>query len=92
MNLNEITKKQQKVILYFTADWCEPCKLFAPIINKIKTEQTIHIEKINVDTDMDFAQELNVKAIPTIILFNNQKELKRLSGVQSEKTILESFY
>ena len=58
-----------KHILYFTADWCGPCKKVRPIVEEINKESIEKFMIINVDTEMDLAKNHNVSSVPTFILF-----------------------
>lgn len=75
-NFKEITKN--KVLVDFYADWCGPCKMLSPILEQV--ESPIKVIKINVDKHEDLAREYGVMSIPTLVLFENNKELKRNIG------------
>ena len=75
-----------KRILYFSAPWCGPCKTLSPIMDQLQAEG-INIEKINVDNRSDLSQMYSVRNVPTLILVDGVKELKRLTGVNSKDTI-----
>ena len=74
-----------KRILYFSAPWCGPCRTLSPIMDQLQAEG-INIEKINVDRS-DLSQMYSVRNVPTLILVDGVKELKRLTGVNSKDTI-----
>lgn len=75
-NFKELTKN--KVLVDFYADWCGPCKMLSPILEQV--ESPIKVIKINVDKHDDLAREYGVMSIPTLVLFENNKELKRNIG------------
>ena len=75
-----------KRILYFSAPWCGPCRTLSPIMDQLQAEG-INIEKINVDNRSDLSQMYSVRNVPTLILIDGVKELKRLTGVNSKDTI-----
>ena len=80
-----------KEILQFTASWCQPCKTLSPIMEKLKSEGKINYRKIDVDTDTELSVKYGVRNIPTLILLENGEAKNRLTGVQSEQSIL-NFY
>ncbi len=88
-NFNELIK-EKKVVVDFYADWCMPCKALAPIIEKITDELNIKLIKVNVDECPNIAQEYGIMSIPTIICFENNKEVNRKIGLCSESE-LEDF-
>lgn len=77
-----------KQMLYFTAPWCSPCQRLSPILDKLA--QTFEIRKINIDYDVDMAQEYKIKSVPTTILFENGKEIERRVGIQPEKYYIDA--
>jgi thioredoxin 1 len=75
-----------KKLLYFTAEWCGPCKMYGPIIAEIA--QTYPVTKIDIDASQHEARLYMVKNIPTTILIDeNGNEVTRLVGVQSKATL-----
>lgn len=72
-------------VLYFTAEWCGPCRMFGPIVSEFPG-----VEKIDVDTRNDLARQYNVRNIPTIIIVENDFEIKRHVGATT-KEILNQF-
>ena len=79
-NFNDLI--QEKVLVDFYANWCGPCKMLGPELEKISND--IKILKVNVDYNQDLAREYRVMSIPCLILFENQKELKRNIGFMPE--------
>ena len=73
----------------FYADWCGPCRMIAPIIEELSTEYAgkANIAKLDVDKAQNAATKFNVTSIPTVILFVNGKEAKRVVGVRDKKTL-----
>ena len=79
------------VLVDFWAPWCAPCKMIAPVLNEIAEEQAgnITIAKVNVDQNKQISHKYNIRNIPTMILFEDGKQLKRIMGVKSKKVILK---
>lgn len=78
----------------FTADWCGPCKMLAPVIEELKEETGVHVNVIDIDQSPEAAELENVRSIPTLI-FKDDKgdEIDRVVGLlpkaELEKKILE---
>ena len=79
------------MLVDFWAPWCAPCKMIAPVLNEIAEEQAgnITIAKVNVDQNKQISQKYNIRNIPTMILFENGKQKKRIMGVKPKKVILK---
>ncbi|MBQ3145820.1 MAG: thioredoxin [Clostridia bacterium] len=86
----EVLNSDKPVIIDFYADWCGPCKMMSPIIDSIAEEnQELKVGKINVDEDQELAVRYNIMSIPTIIIFKNGNEYKKIVGVTSKENILK---
>ena len=80
-----------KKILYFSAQWCGPCKALGPIMDNLKIEG-LPINKIDVDSDPIISANYSIKSIPTLVLVDNSgRELKRLQGSKSSDEIKNWF-
>ncbi len=87
----EVLKSDKKVIIDFYADWCGPCKMMSPVIDKIAEEnaETIKVGKVNVDENQELAMKYNVMSIPTILVFKNGTISKTFVGVTTKEEIEE---
>ena len=85
-NFNELIK--EKVLVDFYANWCGPCKMIAPELEKV--ESNIKVIKVDVDEFEELARTYGVMSIPTLILFEEGKELKRNIGFM-DKDRIEKF-
>ena len=77
-------------LLYFTADWCNPCKKVRPIIEEIEEENSITVLYINVDESIELCKKFNIKSVPTFVLLKCTEEFKRTTGSKTKKE-LEDF-
>lgn len=86
--LESLIKKSNKVIIDFHAKWCGPCRLLEPIFKKVSENNK---DKLFIGIDIDDHEketnEYHIMSVPTIIILENGKEIKRNSGFISEKAL-----
>ncbi|OYT11264.1 MAG: thioredoxin [Bacteroidetes bacterium 4572_112] len=80
---NEIINGDKPVLLDFSAEWCQPCKMMTPILKKVSDElgDKVRVLKIDVDKNQEIAQKWQIQGVPTIMIFKSGKQLFRQSGV-----------
>ena len=86
-----IASADTPVVVDFWAEWCGPCKMIAPILSEIATEQSgkVTIAKLKVDENPDLAMRFNVMSIPTLLVFRNGEVAKRLVGAKGKGQLLQ---
>ena len=80
--------KEDKILIDFFATWCGPCRMLGPVLEK--AESDIKVVKVDTDKFEDLAREYGVMSIPTLVLIEKGKEVKRNIGF-IDKNNLESF-
>jgi thioredoxin 1 len=81
--------KRNKMVLYFTAAWCGPCKMFKPTVQAVSAETGVSINYIDVDQQQDTAQKYGISSVPTIIVENDGNVVYRNSGVMSKPQLTQ---
>lgn len=76
-------------ILYFTAEWCNPCKRVRPIVEELDRENIIKVQYIDADDNSELCKKFEIKAIPTFILIENNKEIRRMNGAKTREQFEE---
>jgi thioredoxin 1 len=77
------------MVLYFTAAWCCPCKVFKPVVEQVSAETGVGINYVDVDQQRDLASQYGISSVPTIIVENNGSVVYRNSGVMSKPQLTQ---
>lgn len=86
----EVLNSDKTVLIDFYADWCGPCKAYAPIVEAFAAEnEDIKVVKVNVDDSEDLAIKYNAISIPTTVVIKNGKEVNRAIGIISKSNLAE---
>ena len=82
----EVLKSEKPVLIDFWATWCGPCMRQGPIVEEL-AEEGYAVGKVDVDQNMELAQQFRVVSIPTLILFKNGAEVQRFVGLTSKEDL-----
>ncbi|MDP3881916.1 MAG: thioredoxin [Nanoarchaeota archaeon] len=87
----EVEKSDIPVVIDFYADWCMPCRMMAPIFDKLSTQYKGRVKfvKVDVDSDPSLAGKFEVMGIPTLVLIDKGKERGRIVGFATENVLKE---
>jgi thioredoxin 1 len=79
-------KSDVPVLVDFWAEWCMPCKMLAPTIEEIANDYQgrIKVGKTDTDSNRQTAMKFDIRAIPTVVLFNGGKVVKKFVGLQQK--------
>lgn len=85
----EVLKSKGAVMVDFFAPWCGPCKMMAPVIDKLAEEYKgkVKIGKMNVDDNGETGMKYEIQSIPTIILFKDGQMVDKLVGFQGAEAL-----
>ncbi len=87
------TIKKDITMVDFWATWCGPCRRQGPIVDEIANENSdkkVKIYKMDVDKNKETSNKFGIHSIPTIIIFKDGKEIKRLVGLQDKMTLVNA--
>ena len=76
-------------ILYFTAEWCNPCKRVRPIAEELDRDGIIKFQYVDADDNSELCKQFEIRAIPTFVLIENGKEIRRINGAKTKEQLEE---
>lgn len=87
----DLVKSSELVLVDFYADWCGPCKMLSPVLQEIASERKgkLKVVKINIDKNKLLAADLNVRSVPTIMLYKYGKQQWRQAGAPPKHQLLQ---
>ena len=94
-DFKELINSNELIVVDFYADWCGPCRMLSPNIEKLSEEyKNIHFAKVNVADCSELAQELGITSIPAVFFFKDAKVINSFVGFkpyEEIKTIINNF-
>ncbi len=84
-SFNELINSSQPVVIDFYTEWCGPCKAMKPVLENLKSRMgdQVKIIKIDIDENPDIASQLDIRSVPTLMIYQNGERKWRKIGVSS---------
>jgi putative thioredoxin len=81
--------QERPVLVDFWADWCQPCQMLTPVLEKLvqEYEGRVLLAKINSDEQQELAAQFGIRSLPTVLIFRHRKPVDQFMGVQPESAI-----
>ncbi|MFB6198447.1 MAG: thioredoxin [Halobacteriaceae archaeon] len=92
-DLQETVNAHDTVLVDFHAEWCGPCQMLEPVIERIAADTQAAVAKVDIDANQALASEHGVRGVPTLLLFSDGSPVERLVGMQDEsrlRTLIEN--
>ncbi|AFK03804.1 Thioredoxin domain-containing protein [Emticicia oligotrophica DSM 17448] len=91
-NFEELVSSDEPVLIDFTAEWCKPCRKIDSMLNQLVEEidEEVLVMKIDVDKNPALRKKYKIEAVPTLILFQNNKQLWRHTGLISVPEVVKA--
>ncbi len=86
----DVLESDRPVLVDFTAEWCGPCHMLAPVVEKLNEEWNgaVKVGQLDIDLNVDTTMQYGVMGVPTLILFKNGQPAERLMGFMRKERIL----
>jgi thioredoxin 1 len=86
----DVLESDKPVLVDFTAEWCGPCHMLAPVVEKLNEEWNgaVKVGKLDIDVNVDTTMQYGILGVPTLILFKNGQPAERLTGFMAKERIL----
>lgn len=88
-NFKQTIESEQPVLVDFYADWCGPCRMLTPTLERLS--QKYNIAKVDVQAEPDLAKQFQISSIPALILFKKGQVINSMVGLQTESALVAMF-
>jgi thiol-disulfide isomerase/thioredoxin len=78
-----------KHVLYFTAEWCNPCQRTRPIAEELKRDGLVDFIFVDADTEIELLEKFGIRSVPTYVLIKDGNEVKRMNGAKTRQEFLD---
>lgn len=85
----ETTSTGEKVLVKFEAAWCKPCKMLTPIVEEVANASNLKVVTVDIDESPAITTKYSIRGVPTLVLLNDGKEVKRHVGMAAKSKISE---
>lgn len=86
----EVIGNEKAVLVDFYATWCPPCKMLAPVLEKVASSRAdFDVIKVNIDENQDLAMQYRVEVVPTMVVFKGGKPVDKIVGFTDESKIVD---
>lgn len=76
-------------VLYFTAEWCNPCQRTRPIAEELKRDGLVDFIFVDADTEIELLEKFGIRSVPTYVLIKDGNEIKRMNGAKTRQEFLD---
>ncbi|WP_336338655.1 thioredoxin [Haloarcula brevis] len=84
---DEVVAEHDVVLVDFYADWCGPCQMLEPVVERLAAETDATVAKVDVDANQQLAAAYGVRGVPTLILFADGEQVEEVVGMQGEEQL-----
>jgi len=86
-NFKEFINSEELVIVDFYADWCGPCKMLSPVLDKVAVDMDVKVLKVDVDVFTEIAKEYEIRSIPAVKMFKGGSIVNEFVGFKPEPLV-----
>lgn len=86
---DKVIKADKPVMVDFSAEWCGPCRILGPVVEKLAAEysEKMRVYKVDIDQAPDIASQYGIRAVPTVLFFKNGAKVDQFTGAQPKENI-----